>query len=394
MTKTIRSFILTILLLLPKTLILPHQTESAYHTFSHLTTITRNPEFLTIPEDITCQIVDLKYDGKNIKILEFGDFFRAGFYGYFKLFEPEIIPKRMYNYLKQQFGLPIFHVGKLGSIGAGRGLIGRFTESIYTLKKDPVFKKLIRQKTNGDQKIGIVGIPHHPIQKNAILTFKKDYPQFIVINDVATHFVDDKHKTALLFNTPELQQYRPLWKTYKKRYSSTLAQTIINDFKSVNTFVIKPICGNRGRGILMVDKHQLDETLHTILTNKRQLLKIKDDSYSWWYHDKKDDFLVEEYAASKPIAYNGKKYDGTIRMVFVLSKHEEAIQLTFLAGYWKLPFYSLDDKMSLTDRLKSKHGREQPSAALTESENISVESLLSKCLPKMYQNMFIQQKST
>jgi hypothetical protein len=413
MIKIIRTLILTFIIFLPERFLSSHQINNAhypsYHTINiknpQLSTKTRAPQQLSENlEDITCLIVDLKYDGNTLKILEFGEINKSLFWGHKKLFGSGIMWKRLWLYLKQ-FNLPIWYVGHIIGEGADpkyRNIAyktfkrygGRLTEDFYTIKRDPIFKKLTSQENtcHEDQKVGIIVTRHHNMSRTTMRNFKEEYPQFIFLNKAAVKHVNNKYKTALLFNTPELQQYRPLWKTYKKEYSSTLAQTIISDLKNIEIFVIKPLDAVKGHGVLMVHKNELDNTLRTILTDKQKLLKINDNSYSWWYRDKNNDFLVEEYVASKPVFYNGKNHDGTIRMVFTLAKNNDTIDLTFLSGYWKFSLHALDDNVPLTQLYKSKSGCTQPSLPISSEDQNHMEELLRKVLPPIYQNMLDHNK--
>ena len=103
--------------------------------------------------------------------------------------------------------------------------------------------------------------------------------------------IRDKCRTDLLFNEPILSNYRPKAKAYPKKYSSSLAEGIINDFKCDN-FVIKPISSGGSNGIIFADKYNLDDFLKRIL-NKNNNESDKQTAY--WRGDKEGRFLIEEF---------------------------------------------------------------------------------------------------
>ncbi|MBX9831348.1 ankyrin repeat domain-containing protein [Candidatus Babeliales bacterium] len=365
-----------------------------------------------LPIDISFVISDLKFDKDgNVKILELGEGPRSYFKGHETLYGKGKIWESMWHYFSQ-LGLPVWYVGRKpdslwtqATIG-GKKFIeigGQFADSLTELKRDPLFQKLAALPTSSQPQAlaeckGIIVLRHHYTSKGLLQDFKKNYPDFIILDSVTSAYVNNKYTTSLLFNDDRLKAYKPRWKAYPKIYTKDLAQTIINDLKT-NTVVLKPLSAANGWGVLIVDKHDLDTTLRMILKNTASVATNPDKSYNYWAQDRNRDFLVEEYVPSKTITVRGKEYDATMRVVFLLSYHDGKIYTTFLGHYWKLPLHALDADVDLTKKHKSKIGSNDqiPSSAKVAPEDCEqVKKVLQEFLPKIYLKMLLskQQRST
>ncbi len=321
-----------------------------------------------LPPDLSCFIADIKFDGQNIKILEFGEITKSYFKGHDNLYGKGHIWSELWNNLAQ-YNIPMWYVGKKLDSSSKKEIVaykpyldlgGRIFETPEFLKHSRDFKRCKKRKFNDDEKKmrnhkGIVVFRHYRMPRYLKNKFRREHPGFIIFNDACANWVGNKYKTSQLFDDEQLCSFKPQWKRYRKQYSPELTQQIIDDF-DCNTFVIKPVSSANGWGILIVNKQDLDDTLKLIFSpkNKETIRKKQDKSYSHWSRDKSKHFLVESYETSKSIKENNQEYDATMRMVFLLSHDQGVIGTTFLGGYWKLPLLGLNEQGSLTEKHKSK----------------------------------------
>jgi hypothetical protein len=154
-----------------------------------------------------------------------------------------------------------------------------------------------------------------------------------------------------------------------------------------------------GNGIIIVERNELDKTLKRILCpeNKSILQHMKDTSYSYWHRDKNQSFIVESYETSKPIPVNGKLFNGTMRVVFVLThdltQENDIIDVHFLGSYWKLPILPISANGTMNEKNKSNIKKGTiPSAKVAPKDYETVKQELRKILPKIYKKMLFNQK--
>ncbi|MCA9508924.1 MAG: hypothetical protein KC505_10935, partial [Myxococcales bacterium] len=67
--------------------------------------------FSQAPTDVSFCMADVKFDGENLKILEFGDCAESMFTGYNTLYGKGAVWAEFWRYLKK-FRVPIWYVGK------------------------------------------------------------------------------------------------------------------------------------------------------------------------------------------------------------------------------------------------------------------------------------------
>lgn len=219
-------------------------------------------------------------------------------------------------------------------------------------------------------------------------TLRAQYPGIIFMDTASRDYWIDKYKMSSLFaKNSELAKYKPLWGSYQKKYHLNLANKIINDL-GCERFVIKPRGAFSGKGVIIVDKEDLDETLQYIL-NKTEFLKADTDSaYRYWYFDPFPTFLVEEFAASDPVwvpHLNGM-YEPTVRIIFFLIYNNQRIHVKFCRSYLRLPIKSLDEPGTLNEKYKDGVRAPFYEKIDSEIENKIKEELL-KALPLLYEQM-------
>ncbi len=187
-------------------------------------------------------------------------------------------------------------------------------------------------------------------------TFSSNYPGILVI-DAPTHpYWIDKYKMTSLFNKdPKLAAIKPEWGLYSKIYSSLLTAQIVADIPA-EAYVIKPRGGFLGNGVIIVPKDALDATLNYILNKDEALKKDKDLSYSYWYHDTFDSFIIEKYYPSDIIQVDelaGKFFEPTMRVAVVMLYNNKKIDIRILGGYWILPHKALDEQGTFNELKKA-----------------------------------------
>jgi hypothetical protein len=371
----------------PKTIHLPLQTIAIQQTVP-----------ASAPDDISFCIVDLKFDGNQIKICEFGEGLESRFKGYDHLYGQGSAWSMLWEFL-HSFGLPVFLVDRgmcqknsldfaLRDFSANRG---NYVRTMSLLEQNVLFSKKIKNihpKRGIDNKACIIALRTLGLQPISVHNFKKKYPQCLILGDATATSLRSKYKTNLLFKDPELASFKPKFKICEKNYTATLAKSIIDELKTP-LFVIKPTDGSLGNGIIIVEKKQLDSTLKLILKDKNLLEDMRDDnSYYFWAKDASKFFIVEEFATSKTIYVDEKPYDPTMRVIFGLAHNAGTMCITFFGAYWKLPTKPLDDDCSLTEKHKSHVGGSCSCSAKVDGKDLEqVKAHLLCLLPKMYIKM-------
>lgn len=353
----------------------------------------------TIPQSLAMLIADLKFDATGrVCILELGEGPLSYFKGHDALYPKGLIWRRLWEHLAQK-NLPMWYVGdatrakreaEIIDAPSFKSLGGVFCKSLHELEASQLFKKTISgARSKKINQAGFVLLRHHSTNTAMRNYFKKTYPEIIIINDAARQFVSSKFMTNLLFeNDSTLQGFRPDCRTYDKEYSPALVKAIRKDFAQHNMVVIKPLNAANGWGVIITNHEELDHELRTILLNKKALKDFSDATYSYWYNDKNEHFIVEAFIPSKPIVAKNQEFDATMRQAFIIESNAAGIEVTFIGSYWKLPAASIKSKTSLTEIHKSniKAGK-IPSAIVCDEDDLAVQLQLSLALPNIYTKM-------
>ncbi len=254
--------------------------------------------------------------------------------------------------------------------------------------KDVEFNQKAKQKASDPYDLasyhGFVFVRANDIKD--IEAFRQKYPGVVVV-DRATHpYWIDKYKMSQLFNRdPELRTFKPKWNLYSKSYHSGLAQEIINDLGS-EMFVIKPRGAFLGNGVIIVSAADLDKKLRYIFSQSEELKQDSDASYSYWYRDPFETFLVEEFVPSDPITVDQKQYHPTMRAAFILSYNQGEISVDILWCYWLLPFLEIGKKGTLNEQYKA-YCLAPYFSVVDQTLQNQVEDELQIALPLLYKQM-------
>lgn len=219
--------------------------------------------------------------------------------------------------------------------------------------------------------------------------FAQRFPGVIVIDKSSFPFWIDKYQMTQLFAEDELlAALKPKWGNYSKVYTQELAAQIAHDLQG-DTFVIKPRGEFMGKGVIIVQRQDLDEVLYYIITKNGPLAESKDPAYTVWQKDSFDSFIVEEFVTSDPIAIahlENKTYQPTMRVAFVLVYNNHHHDVHFLGGYWKTPVVSLDEEGDFMQ--KNKDICKQPYYCVVDPHIMQlVQDELSVGLPLLHAKM-------
>lgn len=192
--------------------------------------------------------------------------------------------------------------------------------------------------------------------QEAVDDFKRRFPGVLLMDAGNVAYLLDKYKMSTLFTGDErVEKAKPKWKLYQKKYHPQLAEQIQKEIGG-ELLVIKPTGSSEGKGVIIIPKAELDETLKKITFGRKRLRNERDSGYKFWESDHSDAFLVEEYIPSDPITpshLGNKPYNATLRLVFVLVHHKKQVHLHYLGAYWIIPEKSLEEAGTLHEKGKA-----------------------------------------
>lgn len=378
--------------------------------------------------DISFLFIDFKYDNQ-LKICEFGRAKTSGLSNIpVKLLinnvsTPMFAPfwPFFWHYLSH-LNLPVWFVGtkprdrRLSTLNETNNddtwnsfiaMGGHYQPTFDALEKDPSFKRA-RHKTpfnqaHLDHYKGIVICNPLPSDTTDIEAFKQRHPYVIFLDDIGSKYGRHKHVGASLFQDDALKQFKPRWKVFQKNYNQILAHDIISAIKS-DIVVIKPVGALFGKGVIIVNKQDLDITLKYICKHDNSfhlpsdIYEQKSQTYSHWQNDIDDIFIVEEYCPSTPMMFYQKYYDPTFRIYFALRHDAGNIYVDIFGGYLKLPVKSLMDEGSLTEKHKTVPYFKSKNllSALSIPDDLfkKITHELKIALPKIYHKMLEYDEAT
>lgn len=346
-----------------------------------------------LPADISFIAVDLKYNSRDgVKICEIQPVSESNLSGYDEVKGASGELAKRFTDIIAQYHLKVW---TLQEAFEDKELEKRFDVLGWSAHKtlDKTFKNKAFQKAaslNVQDPTSISnyhGILYTPKIKS-VSSFKEKYTGILLLDAAIFSIFDDKYLVSNLMRESPLKEMRPRWNLYEKKYSKELVRQIHADIPS-NLMVIKPRGEMCGRGVIILKRCDLEETLKYILTDKKKLKKDPDASYNTWGRNKDDHFLVEEYIESDPVVvphFNQELYDGTMRVVLLLICDRNLLQIHSLGAYWKLPKASLSSDKSLIERHRS-FGESPHFLKVDPALQHIVEETLIRSLPYLYQQL-------
>lgn len=361
------------------------------------TTVAAVPE-KQFSSDISFGIVDLKFDGENVKICELGEGPRSMFKGFDSLYRRGELWRRLWHFLSCLQLTPWLVVYGFtndmrleNALADYEALGGGYTQHLDSLAKNENFNTCLQHaNTSGyfTNYKAVLIMRNNCYRDRSLFIFKKTYPSALPLCEALGPFANSKLLMNSLFEQDEpLYKYRPGCLVLDKKYTKRLSKRIVDTLQA-DCYVIKPVNSSKGNGVIVVKKRELFQLLRKVLKNPEKLPDHDDPTYGYWLRDRNKSFLVEEYAPSKLITVNGKKYDATMRVAFILFNDAGRIGITFLGSYWKLPAKSVSEGGSLTERHKSSIKPDHIGAAKVDLEDYEkVKMVLRKVLPSIYIKM-------
>jgi hypothetical protein len=380
--------------------------------------------------EISFLYADIKYDGKKLKILEFGESKNAGFSVYDIVFKSGLVWEKFWIFLST-FNLSVWYVGQnpIGQVGSHDGISldkklgwdtflavgGKLQESLASLELSTDFleadkKKKVFNECDLSTYSGIVVFKYRDNRDQERLreleAFKQSHPNFLVLDDASRPYTANKGLLGTLFVGSGLEKFRPQSAVCSKEYLPSLTGKIMDDFKC-DYFIVKPVNARSSKGVLMVPRNKLRFIIERVLNKQKTRLAVLNNKFDdvsaidYWDDDENSEFIIEEYCPSKSITAIEKKYDPTMRVVFVLFYDKGKLDMNILESWWTIPPYSLSSKGS---SLNQKHITATQSlyspyydkklvpqlskwVRLDHDDSSNVETILNNLLPKLYLKM-------
>lgn len=345
------------------------------------------------PADITFLIVDLKYNGKQgVKICEIQPGSSSVFMGYDLLHDGEgLVGEKLCDSLAC-YQKPIWFVGNVCDTKCRNCFVRHgwsFMKNIKELMNDATYNDTASVPVLDPGNI----FSYHGLlfttRLNSLQEFRKQYPGILILDAAVMPYKDDKYAMSQLLDSDErLKKLKPTWKLYPKEYNNNLITTILEDF-SGDYLVIKPRKSTKGFGVIIVHKNELKTTLEYIFKFSPKLYLDPDLSYQYWASDTSNNFIVEEFVQSDLVSapqFDNRLFDGTMRVVFILTYNQGKIDLTFLESHWKLPEKSISESGTFSELHKS-YAEGLHFATVDPLIMQEVEEQLCKGLPILYQQM-------
>jgi len=356
-----------------------------------------------IRNDISYLMADIKFDGKNVKVCEFGEGLQSRFKGYDAMFGNAAMIKFFWTAMTR-YELPQLYVDSdLATLQLTKLVDKEISLSTFLNNGGATcsdlstsdFGRKILAKKNGKMSSydfkGITMVRHIGASSPVVNIFRKVNPHVLVLNTVAAPFLSNKYYTNLLFDDEQIGKFKPRSMVFEKKYTSQIAKEI-KDAMPAEIYVIKPLDAFKGCGIIVVQSSSLDSMLKKILTTKMNReftvecngYSYTDKTYSYWSQDPNKHFIVEEFCPSKNLVFENKAYDPTMRVVFIMQYINNEIKIDYFDCYWKLPLKSLNEQGSLTDKHKSIG---IIPVVATEEEKKIVYSQFDEFMPILYKKM-------
>ena len=349
------------------------------------------------PVDICFLVADLKYNTKQgVKVCEIQQASLSLFNGdTFRCAQDESIHTELLRTLSlyNQHGWVVANdiADKNVVSSLARSSFWKKSSDLIDLVSDPCFRYQSQQEVaDGYDLSSYSGFLYtNGAHLCVIDDFETRFSSMVVIDRSSFPFWVDKYRMTQLFAEDELlSTFKPKWGNYKKNYTKDLASTIAEDLQC-DTFVIKPRGEFQGNGVIIVQRHELDEVLHYIITKNSVLAESNDPAYASWKNDSFDSFIVEEFVTSDLIAIpdlENKMYQPTMRVAFLLVYNKGRHEVHFLGGYWKTPSVSLDEEGSFM--MKNKDICKPPYYCAVEPATMQVvQQELSIALPLLHEKM-------
>jgi hypothetical protein len=364
------------------------------------------PELQNCPPDIVFACADIKYSDNRLAFCETGD----GVYMSLRGADIEFNNKLhwlvspgwgiFWNYLAQ-LKKPVWLVEWQGphnalAIEELSRLGGYYARSLKALAHDHAFKVATKKNKKVRSLNDCAGIIIYRANSEKardgqeFRDFRAAHPEFIYVSVRARKHIVKKDTLATLCSRANLEQFYPKFKIYPSYYDQNLTAAIKQDFKGIQNFIIKPVYSSLSMGVNMVDTKGLDSLLSLIHGDKKRITSRSRGLY-YWHVCSPSTFMVAEHVPSKTMYKDGKPYDPTMRVMFIMQHDQGVIKVNVLGGFWKIPVKPLNDKKaSLTEKhVTIAHAGDYYSfgMALDSKDRVSIKKILEPVLAGLYKTM-------
>jgi hypothetical protein len=245
------------------------------------------------PVDLSFLVIDLKFNHKKgVQICEIQQGICSRYAGLEFLQEEKGLFAKTFTDVLSSYQKPVWFFYKDVT---DDNMQKRFHEiynpfqSLNNLLADDVFVSTASSPVNDPHTIGAYhGIYVGYIENvaDSLEQFRERFPGIIPIDSPFAQLYRDKLNMNRPFSEDGyLKHFKPACSYFKKGYTPTLAQEIIQTI-GTNTVVIKPIAASGGKGVIIVTAKDLDSTLKYIFSKNKKLRHDSDPSYNWWSRDK------------------------------------------------------------------------------------------------------------
>ncbi|NDD54128.1 hypothetical protein EBZ39_09660 [bacterium] len=318
------------------------------------------PELRGCPPDVSFGVADVKYNRGKLKVVECG----SGEYAYFGDHELAINGKShlitgpywglVWHFLKS-FGKPIWFVTQEPEFANAFALEtleacgGKVVPTLQALQKDPDFTSLKQRSAQTtphtmQDAAGIIVFRSTYDKRRNCSAFCKENPSFVVLNAHTRKFFAKKEATYRFFEQAGMGHALPMTKIYTHAFSPDLAENILRSLPKFEHLIIKPTDGSLARGVNIVKRDDLHRLLPDILqqtlssrTGKRPagIFPINRHVFA--------SFMASEFFPSQTLLVDGKPWDPTMRVMYVMWHDQGVIRTNVLGCYWKIAGAPLND---------------------------------------------------
>jgi hypothetical protein len=370
------------------------------------------PALTSTTADICFGCADIKYDQGDFKIVECGD----GIYMSLRASD-FIMNNKPYNlvapfwgllwHFLHQFNLPVWLVEGISNkhamaISECKKLNIPFVRSFEELENSPLFqtacKKAALQPASLSDYAGIIVFSATPGKERRrsgkkYKEFQKKYPQYIYLNGTARDYLKRKDETYTLFKRAGLSSFIPNFAVFPTNYDNSIVPTVKRLLPKSELVVVKPAFSSLSCGVNVIEKKDLESFLKLILQNPHHIPKSAKRDLAFWKHNKPSRCVISDYARSQTIYKDGKPYDPTMRVMYIMYHDQGVIRVNVLGGFWKIPVYPLHDK-SATHTQKhvtiAHAGDYYTGILLEQKESIRMKQAVAPVLAKAYEQMLLE----
>ncbi len=365
----------------------------------------------SLPVDICFGCADIKYNDGKFKIVECGD----GIYMSLRATDV-VMNNKQYNLVAPfwgllwhqlaQFGIPVWHVEAISSkeafaVSEYKKLGILYQPSLSALENSLEFQAAESQVKASPKRItdsaGIVVFAAASESTRDGITyqeFKKKHPLFIYVNRTARNYLKRKDNTYKLFQSAGLTDYIPQFKLFPRAFSPEAVEQITQAFPEEKLIVIKPTFSSLSMGVNVVSSLGLNSFLKRILKHPEKISPQASRGLAFWRTTKQPLFIASEYVPSKTIYKDGKPYDPTMRVMFILYHNNRQIVANVLGGFWKIPVKPLNDfhATETEKHVTIAHAGDYFSGILLEAEESKrMKQVLAPVLARAYEQMLLEQ---